>query len=310
MPVSQNGWPLQPARSSRRVPGTNVSFTVADGPAGDVLMYVAAQFHLRVERLDEAVDDWGYASRPIAGTTVPSNHASATAIDLNALRHVQHNRGTFTAAQVAEIRKILSEVSYVVNWGGDWNSGSLDEMHFEISGSPSSVAAAAQRISGTSVVPKPTPVTPATISKGDTGPDVKLLQRSLNVVPTTDPGYGTFGPATDSAVRSFQRSNGLDADGVVGPLTWARILSGVNGGSGGSGSAPSSSRPTLSRGSTGPEVAKLQAFLNRVFPSYSRLAVDSAFGAGTEAVVREFQSRSGLVPDGVVGPVTWSALGF
>ena len=30
------------------------------------------------------------------------------------------------------------------------------------------------------------------------------------------------------------------------------------------------------------------------------------FGARTEAAMREFQRRRGLVPDGIVGPKTWA----
>ena len=38
---------------------------------------------------------------------------------------------------------------------------------------------------------------------------------------------GEFGNATRAAVLAFQRRNGLAADGVVGPLTWAKLL-GIN----------------------------------------------------------------------------------
>lgn len=64
----------------------------------------------------------------------------------------------------------------------------------------------------------------------------------------------------------------------------------------------------LHRGSTGARVRSLQAGLNRVFPAYSKLALDGSFGPATERVVREFQRRSGLVADGYVGPKTTAAL--
>jgi len=34
---------------------------------------------------------------------------------------------------------------------------------------------------------------------------------------------GSFGPKTAAAVMNFQRSHGLDSDGVVGPLTWEKL---------------------------------------------------------------------------------------
>src|SRR5690606_31668374 len=73
--------------------------------------------------------------------------------------------------------------------------------------------------------------------------------------------------------------------------------------------APSSSNwPLLRRGSKGEYVKQLQARLNAWFPTYSRLVVDGDFGPATEAVVKEFQRRSGLTADGIVGPLTRGAL--
>jgi peptidoglycan hydrolase-like protein with peptidoglycan-binding domain len=51
----------------------------------------------------------------------------------------------------------------------------------------------------------------------------------------------------------------------------------------------------------------------RVFPAYAGPilksgGIDKQFGAGTKSVVEEFQRRSGLVADGIVGSHTWSAL--
>ena len=58
-------------------------------------------------------------------------------------------------------------------------------------------------------------------------------------------------------------------------------------------------RPTLRRGSTDLHVAEIQR----------KLGVSKGpFGPKTEAAVRAFQRSRGLVPDGIVGPVTWAAL--
>ncbi len=66
--------------------------------------------------------------------------------------------------------------------------------------------------------------------------------------------------------------------------------------------------PVLRLGSKGAAVQRLQLGLNRCFPAYSHLVVDGSFGPATSTVVHEFQRRSGLVPDGEVGPNTRAAL--
>lgn len=53
---------------------------------------------------------------------------------------------------------------------------------------------------------------------GSTGPTVIQLQKFLKI--TAD---GNFGPKTESALKSWQQANGLVADGVVGPKTWASM---------------------------------------------------------------------------------------
>ena len=61
-------------------------------------------------------------------------------------------------------------------------------------------------------------------------------------------------------------------------------------------------------GDSGDRVKRLQEFFNEVFGSYSKLDVDGDFGPATRAVVVEFQDRSGVLADGIVGPVTLVAL--
>jgi peptidoglycan hydrolase-like protein with peptidoglycan-binding domain len=65
------------------------------------------------------------------------------------------------------------------------------------------------------------------LRKGSKGDDVRLCQRKLSLHGEDLVEDGDFGPRTDSAVRSFQASENLDADGIVGPLTWAALDAGT-----------------------------------------------------------------------------------
>jgi hypothetical protein len=55
------------------------------------------------------------------------------------------------------------------------------------------------------------------------GPDVKLLQGRLNGKGANLGVDGSFGPKTLTAVKNFQQKNGLEVDGIVGPITWAQL---------------------------------------------------------------------------------------
>ena len=63
------------------------------------------------------------------------------------------------------------------------------------------------------------------VSYGSRGDAVRKLQELLNAL-----GYdcgsvdGIFGSKTKAAVLAFQKANGLGADGIVGPLTWAKLV--------------------------------------------------------------------------------------
>jgi peptidoglycan hydrolase-like protein with peptidoglycan-binding domain len=122
-----------------------------------------------------------------------------------------------------------------------------------------------------------------TVSQGNRGTDVQALQYLLNIG-----ADGVFGSGTATAVKNFQASKGLTADGVAGPATWAAAVT------------------TVRLGSSGNAVKALQVELNA--KRNAGLTVDGAFGAGTEAAVKSFQSHAGLTADGVVGPTTWKNL--
>lgn len=68
------------------------------------------------------------------------------------------------------------------------------------------------------------------IRRGYTGLAVKKMQQYLNVLRSSYPDLpvlkedGSFGPATENAVMIFQRHTGLTADGIIGTLTWDKII--------------------------------------------------------------------------------------
>jgi peptidoglycan hydrolase-like protein with peptidoglycan-binding domain len=66
---------------------------------------------------------------------------------------------------------------------------------------------------------RPLGPTRPTVRRGDKGQDVKLIQGLVGA--RVD---GDFGPLTETAVKAWQGRNGLSADGVVGPKTWAVLL--------------------------------------------------------------------------------------
>lgn len=125
-------------------------------------------------------------------------------------------------------------------------------------------------------------------SAGNRGTDVLALQRLLASKGQSITADGVFGASTTTAVKRFQASHKLAADGVVGAGTWAALA------------------PTLKEGASGPAVYALQSELNA--KTGAGLGVDGAFGAGTKAAVRKFQTDAGLTADGIVGPATWKNL--
>jgi lysozyme family protein len=60
------------------------------------------------------------------------------------------------------------------------------------------------------------------LRKGDNGEEVKLIQFVLKI-DVSRGGHGIFGPGTEAAVKSFQQSKALVADGVVGEKTWGAL---------------------------------------------------------------------------------------
>jgi cell wall-associated NlpC family hydrolase len=81
---------------------------------------------------------------------------------------------------------------------------------------------------------------PAMVREGSRGASVSQLQNLLkNKGFNPGPTDGIFGPKTKAAVLAFQRAQGIEVDGIVGPQTWGKLR-----GAGGSRPAPAPSAPT------------------------------------------------------------------
>lgn len=136
---------------------------------------------------------------------------------------------------------------------------------------------------------------------------------------------GHFGSKTEAAVMSFQKANGLSADGVAGEKTLAAISSKLKGGSssGSSNNSSSSSSSssnssssstssllntsiTLQQGTKNDEVLKLQNMLTSL--GFYTGNKTGNFGEKTADAVIAYQKSKGLTADGIAGKKTLAAI--
>lgn len=140
----------------------------------------------------------------------------------------------------------------------------------------------------------PDPIQPwPLVKRGDKIFPVRPLQQLLRARNHPVAVDGIFGPVTESAVKAFQQSKGLTADGIVGPNTWPKLVVQVK------------------KGSTGDAVRGVQEvikFHDQSDGEAPPVQIDGIFGPRTDAFVRGFQTAVGTASDGIVGPITWRAL--
>lgn len=150
MATSQNGWSvITPSKVYLMTKNYYVGRTVVRlrrNEAGWLLHDLLKFIDKNVENIEAEKDDWGYAYRAIRGqTTGYSNHASATAVDVNAIRHPLGKTGTWSAEKKQKIHNKLKQYDGCIRWGEDYN-GRIDPMHFEINASRAKVQATVKRI--------------------------------------------------------------------------------------------------------------------------------------------------------------------
>lgn len=165
---------------------------------------------------------------------------------------------------------------------------------------------------------EPTP--PSYILKlGSKGDAVKVLQYFLNCIALFYDNIppikidGIFGNSTKNAVEAFQQKFGLGVDGIVGKNTWRKLYEIYKTIEPYIISAPSTPYPgyIIAEGSRGNDVKTIQTWLSAIskkYPSIPAVNADGIFGPLTTASVIAFQAEFNLVPDGLVGKLTWDKL--
>jgi murein L,D-transpeptidase YcbB/YkuD len=101
--------------------------------------------------------------------------------------------------------------------------------------------------------------------------------------------WPVVGSKTAAAVKAFQKKAKLPVDGIVGPMTWPKLVI------------------TVKSGSKGPAVSGVQHNLRFAY-GFKTLAVDGIFGSATLAAVKAFQKRFKLTQTGIVDKTVWNAL--
>jgi len=301
---SQNGWKANDRSVivSIRVPGGSIA--VHNGGVATIFTHLATRFHNEVEPLVWP-GNWGYAERAVRGSSDISNHASGTAIDLNA---PQHPLGTNPAAnyssqQINAIHNIVNFYEGVIRWGGDY-VGRKDGMHFEINDgvSVARVNQIAAKCGGAPVVVNPTPapapspgstITYRDIPMGGVselytkGEQCRRDQADLNDTGFALNADGFFGPGSVSVTKKFQHAVGLQEDGAFGPNCRNSIHK-IPSWNGGNHTAREWQQKLKDRG--------------------WHITVDNAWGAKSASILKQFQAEKRLTADGLRGPESWAAL--
>lgn len=237
MATSQNGYSVlfdEDQTNIWSIPGTDRHFRLRPGDSGYVLACLALWWHRNIEPIDVGTwDEWGWAVRPVRGqTTGYSNHASGTAVDINATRHPLGKVGTI--AKVALLRARVYGYCHGVLRAGAFYSGRKDEMHVEINKPMTAVSRLARQMARTSLgreviaanthYSSPVGLEPGTrtLTIGDRGEDVREVQKAVGA--EVD---GVYGTQTARLVKEWKRhqpnSRRLGAGGKFGRTAWQAI---------------------------------------------------------------------------------------
>ena len=134
---------------------------------------------------------------------------------------------SFTTTQVAIIGLSLLAILFAILAAAGVFSGNKAATPPPVASLPKTVTETVPATTAANTTPT-TQGPSQTLSPGDTGTQVKLLQRALATLGfSAGKPDGDYGPATQVAVERFQVAKGLAEDGVVGPATLAAIQHGL-----------------------------------------------------------------------------------
>ncbi|TFV83169.1 M15 family metallopeptidase [Blastococcus sp. CT_GayMR16] len=135
MVSSQNGFSANDrSQVETYLIGGKTKVALRKGAPGWLLQHLGNWFDANIRDIDPGIlDDWGYAERPIRGGTELSNHASGTALDVDATKWPLGVEPTkyLTKDEIAKLKDHLTLYEGAIRWGGDY-TGRKDPMHFEI----------------------------------------------------------------------------------------------------------------------------------------------------------------------------------
>ena len=151
----------------------------------------------------------------------------------------------------------------------------------------------------------------SSISQGSSGDAVSALQEALRELGFyAKAASGTYDASTVTAVKDFQRKNGLLQTGIATPELQKLIFEGkplnANGARVAVAVLPPIDGVTMRTGDTGYQVSELQEALKRL--GYYTGEINGTYDTATFVAVKRFQEASRLTVDGVAGPKVLAAL--
>ena len=183
-------------------------------------------------QLDAVADDWGYASRPIRGTSTPSNHSWGLAVDLNAASNPMG--ATLVTDMPAWMVGMWTGCGF--RWGGAY-SGRKDAMHYEYMGRPSDVArdtTTARRLAGQPSITTGDEMSAAEVAQitaaiGVLGAQVEDLRRRVDgIAPKTLVDTGGRAVRVDATASVPLTAEQADLDRFLGGSALGWVVEGLD----------------------------------------------------------------------------------